>query len=99
MLPDVAVVRVVNSAPHVQVTCVSTYSGWMFCFTGAPRVDGRRVVARGRDVNRSQRTSVPCTAASSTTRARGRAFRAREASDPQDAARLAGHGVRVEARQ
>ncbi|GAB3196416.1 hypothetical protein GCM10027062_05600 [Nocardioides hungaricus] len=32
MVPEVAVLRVVNDAPQVQVTWVSTYSGWMSFF-------------------------------------------------------------------
>jgi hypothetical protein len=58
--PLVAVLRVVNCAPHVHVTSVSTYWGWMSFFTMLLAVVGRRVaVARRDDVNRSQRTSVP----------------------------------------
>ena len=56
--PLVAVLRVVNVVPQVQVTWVSTYSGWMSFFMAVPLESGRRVAAvrRTLDVNRSQRT-------------------------------------------
>src|SRR5262245_4018167 len=38
MTPFFAVLRVVNVLPHVHVTLVSTYSGWMSGFTAAPVV-------------------------------------------------------------
>src|SRR3954467_10291471 len=38
MTPFFDVLRVVNVLPHVQVTVVSTYSGWMSVFTAAPRL-------------------------------------------------------------
>jgi hypothetical protein len=34
MAPPSMVDRVVNDAPQVQLTCVSTYSGWMSRFKG-----------------------------------------------------------------
>jgi hypothetical protein len=37
MVPDWMVLRVVNDAPQVQLTCVSTYSGWMSRFKVSPR--------------------------------------------------------------
>src|SRR5919199_1824699 len=47
MTPFFAVLQVVKVLPQVQVTCVSTYSGWMPLFTSvAPSVSGRRVVLR-----------------------------------------------------
>ncbi|GAB4063827.1 hypothetical protein GCM10028777_08270 [Angustibacter speluncae] len=33
-MPEVAVLRVVNEFPQLQVTLVSTYSGWMSRFMG-----------------------------------------------------------------
>jgi hypothetical protein len=37
MVPDSMVLRVVNDAPQVQLTCVSTYAGWMSRFKVSPR--------------------------------------------------------------
>jgi len=52
MVPLLAVLRVVNVLPQVQVTWVSPYAGWMSLFmTRSSR--GRRV-AIGDDVNRNQ---------------------------------------------
>jgi hypothetical protein len=34
MTPPVTVLRVVKELPQVQLTCVSTYSGWMSRFKG-----------------------------------------------------------------
>ncbi|BBC32952.1 hypothetical protein SGFS_042460 [Streptomyces graminofaciens] len=44
MVPLSIVLRVVNDAPQVQLTCVSTYSGWMSRFKVSPsfgRAPGR----------------------------------------------------------
>ena len=45
MMPLVAVLRVVNVLPQVQVTWVSMYSGWMSFFMVVLSSVGRRVVA------------------------------------------------------
>ncbi|GKQ39865.1 hypothetical protein ALMP_63920 [Streptomyces sp. A012304] len=37
MVPASIVLRVVNDAPQVQLTCVSTYVGWMSRFKVSPR--------------------------------------------------------------
>src|ERR1044072_7596966 len=52
MAPLWIVLRVVNDAPQVQLTCVSTYSGWMSRFKVSPsfgRAPGRRRGLRGRE--------------------------------------------------
>src|SRR5919112_6075910 len=50
MTPVVAVLRVVNDAPQVQVTWVSTYSGWMsFFMVSSHRPPGRPLPASGRE--------------------------------------------------
>src|SRR6185437_11543887 len=60
MTPLVLVLRVVNVLPQVQVTWVSTYSGWMSAFMALSSSRGRRVeCARVRLVNRSQPHSLP----------------------------------------
>jgi hypothetical protein len=43
MTPSAAVLRVVKVLPHVHVTEVSTYVGWMSGFIAAPVAYGRRV--------------------------------------------------------
>src|SRR6476661_1314541 len=50
MLPLVAVLRVVNVLPQVQVTWVSTYAGWMsfFMVSSRCRPPGRRALPSGR---------------------------------------------------
>ena len=51
--------RVVNDAPQVQVTWVSTYSGWVsFFMVFLSNCSGSPAWMRS-DVNRSRRTSVP----------------------------------------
>ena len=48
MTPFLAVLRVVNVAPQVQLTWVGPYAGWMSFFTAVSFVDvgpGRRVTA------------------------------------------------------
>ncbi|GJF19784.1 hypothetical protein SHO565_06400 [Streptomyces sp. HO565] len=52
MVPESMVLRVVNDAPQVQLTCVSTYSGWMSRFKVSPRfgrAPGRRRGMRERE--------------------------------------------------
>src|SRR3954452_4601442 len=64
MEPLVEGLRGVNVLPQVQVTWVSTYSGWMFCFMVSSRVrsPGRPLGAVFSGVvNRNQPTSVPGT--------------------------------------
>src|SRR3954471_20939225 len=58
MAPLVAVLRVVNVLPQVQVTSVVTYSGWMSFFMVSSRVTAAGSHPCGY-VNRSQRPSVP----------------------------------------
>ncbi|GAB3786536.1 hypothetical protein GCM10027601_23710 [Nocardioides ungokensis] len=60
MTPEVAVLRVVNFAPQVQVTWVSTYSGWMSFFMRCPlsTVAGSPPPGAGR-VNRNQLAMMP----------------------------------------
>src|SRR4051812_2082261 len=58
MVPLVAVLRVVNVLPQVQVTSVVTYSGWMSFFMVSSRVTAAGSHPCGY-VNRSQRPSVP----------------------------------------
>src|SRR6478752_1761856 len=58
MVPLVAVLRVVNVLPQVQVTSVVTYSGWMSFFMISSRVTAAGSYPYGY-VNRSQRPSVP----------------------------------------
>src|SRR5512141_269719 len=57
MEPLFTVLRVVNVLPHVQVTWVSVYSGWMFFFMVSSR--GFRSPGRLEDVNRNQPSSLP----------------------------------------
>src|SRR2546428_1735128 len=52
MVPLEIVLRVVNDAPQVQLTCVSTYSGWMSRFKVSPsfgRAPGRSRGVQGRE--------------------------------------------------
>ncbi|GHF19616.1 hypothetical protein GCM10018772_51210 [Streptomyces fumanus] len=52
MVPDWMVLRVVNDAPQVQLTWVSTYSGWISRFKVSPRfgrAPGRRRGLRERE--------------------------------------------------
>src|SRR5690349_19878955 len=52
MVPLVIVLRVVNDAPQVQLTCVSTYSGWVSRFKVSPsfgRAPGRHRGMRERE--------------------------------------------------
>src|SRR4051794_18524570 len=68
-VPPLMVLRVVKDAPQVQLTWVSTYSGWMSRFKGFSWVLGRAPGRRAglHVVNRGRRSSLPALAASPKT--------------------------------
>src|SRR6059058_642058 len=88
MTPFLAVLRVVNVLPHVHVTVVSTYSGWISGFTGLLLSSWAAGSSAAADVNRNLEPVCQTCNASRRPQLPGLDRARRAAASGVDAARL-----------